>query len=222
MEGKSAVFGGDIGCYTLGNGAPLNMVDTCLCMGAAITMPQGIARTGHEAVHFGFVGDSTFFHSGITNVINAVYNNMDEVIVILDNSTTAMTGHQPHPGIGRTMMGDVSKKISIERVLEAIGVTGVRIVDPLDLRASVRAVRAVAEEKGVRAIIFRSPCVALFKGSTPRTTTDNCIGCQTCIREIGCPALSMQNDRCIIDTSLCNGCGLCEQVCVAQAIEEVK
>lgn len=222
MEGRSAVFSGDIGCYTLGNAAPLNMVDTCLCMGAAITMPQGIARAGHEAVHFGFVGDSTFFHSGITNVINAVYNNMDEIVVILDNSTTAMTGHQPHPGIGRTMMGDVSEKISIERILEAIGLTSVRIVDPLDLRASVRAVQAAADETGVRAIIFRSPCVALFKGSTPRLTTYNCIGCQTCIREIGCPALSMQDDRCIIDTSLCNGCGLCEQVCVAQAIEEVK
>lgn len=222
MEGRPAVFGGDIGCYTLGNAAPLNMVDTCLCMGAAITMPQGIARTGHDAVHFGFVGDSTFFHSGITNVINAVYNNMDEVVVILDNSTTAMTGHQPHPGIGRTMMGDVSAKVSIERLLEAIGVTSVRIVNPLDLRAATKAVREVSYEKGVRAIIFRAPCVALFKGETPRQTNYNCIGCQTCIREIGCPALSMLSDRCTIDTSLCNGCGLCEQVCVAQAIEEVK
>lgn len=222
MEGRPAVFGGDIGCYTLGNAAPLNMVDTCLCMGAAITMPQGIARTGHDAVHFGFVGDSTFFHSGITNVINAVYNNMDEVVVILDNSTTAMTGHQPHPGIGRTMMGDVSAKVSIERLLEAIGVTSVRIVNPLDLRAATKAVREASYEKGVRAIIFRAPCVALFKGETPRQTNYNCIGCQTCIREIGCPALSMLGDRCTIDTSLCNGCGLCEQVCVAQAIEEVK
>lgn len=222
MEGRPAVFGGDIGCYTLGNATPLNMVDTCLCMGAAITMPQGIARTGHDAVHFGFVGDSTFFHSGITNVINAVYNNMDEVVVILDNSTTAMTGHQPHPGIGRTMMGDVSAKVSIERILEAIGVTSVRIVNPLDLRAATKAVREASYEKGVRAIIFRAPCVALFKGETPRQTTYNCIGCQTCIREIGCPALSMIGDRCTIDTSLCNGCGLCEQVCVAQAIEEVK
>lgn len=222
MDKKPAVFSGDIGCYTLGNAAPLNMVDTCLCMGAAISMPQGIARTGHDAVHFGFVGDSTFFHSGITNVINAVYNNMDEVVVILDNSTTAMTGHQPHPGIGRTMMGDVSAKISIENVLEAVGVTSVRIVNPLDLPRAVSAVREASEEKGVRVIIFRSPCIALFKGEHTRQTNYNCIGCQTCIKEIGCPALSMKDDRCIIDTSLCNGCGLCEHVCPCQAIEEVK
>ncbi|MBQ1249393.1 MAG: 4Fe-4S binding protein, partial [Selenomonadales bacterium] len=212
----------DIGCYTLGNAAPLHMVDTCLCMGAAISMPQGIARTGHDAVHFGFVGDSTFFHSGITNVINAVYNNMDEVVVILDNSTTAMTGHQPHPGIGRTMMGDVSAKISIEKVLEAVGTTSIRIVDPLDLPRAKQAVREASEEKGVRVIIFRSPCIALFKGEHTRQTNYNCIGCQTCIKEIGCPALSMKNDRCVIDTSLCNGCGLCEHVCPCQAIEEVK
>ncbi|MBQ2114255.1 MAG: 4Fe-4S binding protein, partial [Selenomonadales bacterium] len=222
MNGRPAVFSGDIGCYTLGNAAPLHMVDTCLCMGAAISMPQGIARTGHDAVHFGFVGDSTFFHSGITNVINAVYNNMDEVVVILDNSTTAMTGHQPHPGIGRTMMGDVSAKISIEKVLEAVGVTSIRIVDPLDLPRAKQAVSEAAEEKGVRVIIFRSPCIALFKGEHTRQTNYNCIGCQTCIKEIGCPALSMKNDRCVIDTSLCNGCGLCEHVCPCQAIEEVK
>lgn len=222
MGKRPAVFSGDIGCYTLGNAAPLHMVDTCLCMGAAISMPQGIARTGHDAVHFGFVGDSTFFHSGITNVINAVYNNMDEVVVILDNSTTAMTGHQPHPGIGRTMMGDVSAKISIEKVLEAVGVTSIRIVDPLDLPRAKQAVSEAAEEKGVRVIIFRSPCIALFKGEHTRTTNYNCIGCQTCIKEIGCPALSMKNDRCVIDTSLCNGCGLCQHVCPCQAIEEVK
>ena len=222
MEKRAAVFSGDIGCYTLGNAAPLNMVDTCLCMGAAISMPQGIARTGHDAVHFGFVGDSTFFHSGITNVINAVYNNMDEVVVILDNSTTAMTGHQPHPGIGRTMMGDVSAKISIEKVLEAVGVTSIRIVDPFDLPRAIKAAKEASEEKGVRVLIFRAPCIALFKGEHTRRTNINCIGCQTCIKEIGCPALSMKNDRCVIDTSLCNGCGLCEHVCPAQAIEEVK
>lgn len=222
MDKRAAVFSGDIGCYTLGNAAPLNMVDTCLCMGAAISMPQGIARTGHDAVHFGFVGDSTFFHSGITNVINAVYNNMDEVVVILDNSTTAMTGHQPHPGIGRTMMGDVSAKISIEKVLEAVGVTSIRIVDPFDLPRAVKAAKDAAEEKGVRVLIFRAPCIALFKGEHTRQTNYNCIGCQTCIKEIGCPALSMKNDRCVIDTSLCNGCGLCQHVCPAQAIEEGK
>lgn len=212
MRGQKAVFSGDIGCYTLGNAMPLDMTDTCLCMGAGLSIPQGLQRGGDKAIHFGFVGDSTFFHSGITNIINAVYNGADEVAVILDNSTTAMTGHQPHPGIGKTMMGDVTEKISIEKILTAIGVSSLRIVNPLDLLAAEEAVKAAASETGVRCIIFRSPCIAIVKSSKRASVTD-CRNCKKCIKELGCPAISVSGSGVAIDSSLCTGCGLCAQVC---------
>ena len=122
MKGKKANFSGDIGCYTLGNAMPLDMVDTCLCMGAGITMAQGLYWTDPETVNFAFIGDSTFFASGMTGIANAVYNEADMILVVLDNSTTAMTGHQPHPGTGINMMGDVVNKINIEGVLKGMGV----------------------------------------------------------------------------------------------------
>ena len=159
MKGKKTIFCGDIGCYTLGNAAPLHMVDTCLCMGAGITVAQGLDHAGEEGVCFAFVGDSTFFASGMTGVANAVYNRANLVVVVLDNSTTAMTGHQPHPGLGKTMMRTESVPISIEAVLKALGVGFVRTADPLDHEAAVRTVKEAAAETGVRAIVFRSPCI---------------------------------------------------------------
>lgn len=218
MKGKKAVFSGDIGCYTLGNAAPLNMVDTCLCMGAGITMAQGIHRVEPDAVNFAFVGDSTFFASGITGVVNAVYNETDIVLIVLDNSTTAMTGHQPHPGTGRTMMGEISEKIDIAAVLKAIGVKTVEIADPLDLEAAVTAVKNAAEGSGVRAVIFRSPCIAVTKPAPAfRVDADKCIGCKKCIKELGCPAISIRDGKAVIDGS-CYGCSICAQVCPVSAI----
>ncbi|MCD8118045.1 MAG: thiamine pyrophosphate-dependent enzyme [Lachnospiraceae bacterium] len=161
MKGKKALYSGDIGCYTLGNAAPLDMTDTCLCMGAGITVAQGIGRIEPDTVCFSFTGDSTFFASGITGIVNAFYNQANLTAVILDNSTTAMTGHQPHPGTGRTMMGGVTEKVDIEKVLRAIGLETVETVDPLNLTVAVETVRRVSAEPGVKAIIFRSPCVAL-------------------------------------------------------------
>ena len=154
MKGRKAYFCGDIGCYTLGNAMPLDMVDTCLCMGAGITMAQGFNHMDSDAVAFSFAGDSTFFASGITGVVNAVYNAADMIVCVLDNSTTAMTGHQPHPGTGRNLMSAPVDKISIEKILLAAGVKKVVTVDPLDLDAAVAAVKECAELKGVKAIIF--------------------------------------------------------------------
>ncbi len=221
MKGQKTIYCGDIGCYTLGNAAPLDMCDTCLCMGAGIGIAQGVWHMEPDTKSFAFVGDSTFFASGITGVVNAFYNQADLTLVVLDNSTTAMTGHQPHPGTGRTMMGQVVEKVSIERVLLAIGLTVVEIADPLDHASAVETVKRVAAEPGVKAIIFRSPCVAVTKpAGHSEVNADKCIGCKKCIRELGCPGLALSPDgkKAIIDPSLCTGCTLCEQLCPVGAI----
>ncbi|MBQ1380797.1 MAG: 4Fe-4S binding protein, partial [Ruminococcus sp.] len=219
MKGKKAYFCGDIGCYTLGNAMPLDMVDTCLCMGAGITMAQSFNHMDPDAVAFAFTGDSTFFASGITGVVNAVYNAADIIVCVLDNSTTAMTGHQPHPGTGRNMMATPVDKISIEKILLAVGVTKVVTVDPLDLDASIKAVRECAALKGVKAIIFKSPCVAITKPDKMLCVDgEKCIGCLRCIKEIGCPALSVSGGKAVISENLCTGCGLCAKLCPVNAI----
>ena len=219
MKGRKAVFCGDIGCYTLGNAMPLDMVDTCLCMGAGVTMAQGFRHMDRDTVAISFTGDSTFFASGITGVVNAVYNAADMIVCILDNSTTAMTGHQPHPGTGRNMMATPVEKISIEKILTAVGVKKVLTVDPLDLDASITAVKECADLKGVKAIIFKSPCVAITKPDKKLTVNpEKCVGCLRCIKEIGCPALSVTDGKAVIDANLCTGCGLCTKLCAVNAI----
>ncbi len=219
MKGKKAYFCGDIGCYTLGNAMPLDMVDTCLCMGAGVTMAQGFNHVDPDAVAFSFIGDSTFFASGITGVVNAVYNAADIIVCVLDNSTTAMTGHQPHPGTGRNLMATPVEKISIEKLLNAAGVKKVVTVDPLDLDAAVEAVRECAAIKGVKAIIFKSPCVAITKPDKKlHIDAGKCIGCLRCIKEIGCPALSAADGKAVIDANQCTGCGLCSKLCPTKAI----
>lgn len=221
MRGRKTLFCGDIGCYTLGNAQPLDMVDTCLCMGAGINIAQGVTHVEPDTAAFAFVGDSTFFASGITGVVNAFYNQANMTLVVLDNSTTAMTGHQPHPGTGRTMMGQVVEKVSIERVLRAIGLTVVETVDPLDHELAVETVRRVADEPGVKAIVFRSPCVVLARPkATSSVDAEKCVGCRLCVRELGCPALvpDAATGRVRIDAARCTGCTLCEQICPTHAI----
>ncbi len=219
MKGKKSVFCGDIGCYTLGNAMPLDMVDTCLCMGAGVNITQGIGRIEPDTACFAFVGDSTFFASAITGAVNAVYNQADMILVILDNSTTAMTGHQPHPGTGRTMMGQVVDKVSIEAVLKGVGVRTVETVDPLDLKAAVECVKRVSAEKGVKAIIFRSPCAVLIKPGRPAVIdAGKCVNCKKCIKSLGCPGIVTRGGKVAIENSLCTGCGLCSQVCPVGAI----
>ena len=221
VKGHKAVFCGDIGCYTLGNAMPLDMVDTCLCMGAGVTMAQGLGRAEPGTLPFAFLGDSTFFASGLTGVVNAVYNQAELILIVLDNSTTAMTGHQPHPGTGRTLMGAQVEPVSIPKVLEGLGVRWVRTVDPLDLAAAVDTVRQAAQEKGVRAIIFKSPCIAVAKPlGCYAVDGAKCIDCKKCIRELGCPALVLENGRPAVESSLCFGCALCAQVCPTGAIEK--
>ena len=232
MKGKKTAFCGDIGCYTLGNAKPLDMCDTCLCMGADITMAQGFYHNEPDRLCFSFIGDSTFFASGITGVVNAVYNQSHQTICVLDNSTTAMTGHQPHPGTGMTMMGQVVDKISIPKILEAIGVNPVIEVDPFNQEASVEAVKTAVAAPGVSAVIFKSPCISIAAKlgykmpGAKKVDAEKCIGCRKCINELGCPALSVSTTKNAkgkqlveIDSALCTGCGLCSQLCAVDAIK---
>lgn len=217
--GLKAVFCGDIGCYTLGNAAPLDMTDTCLCMGADVTIAQGISRAEPDTTAFAFIGDSTFFASGMTGVANAVYNGADIVLVVLDNHTTAMTGGQPHPGTGFSVTGEVATKISIEAVLRALGVAVIEKADPLDHAAAVGAVKRAADARGVRAIIFESPCVTLLRGAKPlEVDAQRCRNCRRCVRELGCPAVMTLDGTVRISAGLCVGCGLCAQICPFDAI----
>ena len=219
MKGKKSVFCGDIGCYTLGNAMPLDMVDTCLCMGAGVNMTQGIGKIEPDTTCFAFVGDSTFFASAITGMVNAVYNQANMTLVVLDNSTTAMTGHQPHPGTGKTMMGQVVDKVSIEDTLHGSGVKTVETVNPLHLQEAIDCVKRVAVQDGVKAIIFKSPCAVLIKSGKPAQIEESkCIQCKKCIRTLGCPAIMLQDGKVQIEQALCTGCGLCAQVCPTAAI----
>ena len=229
LKKTPAVFCGDIGCYTLGNAKPLDAVDTCLCMGAGITMAQGFSVAEPEKKHVAFVGDSTFFASGLTGIANAVYNGHDITVCVLDNATTAMTGSQPHPGTGVTLMGPHRKPISIERVLEGLGVECIVHANPLDLDESVAAAKRALDFEGPSAILFESPCVQLKKPG-PAAVVDPaaCTGCKRCITEIGCPGLGFDADakggksagrgQAFVDASLCNGCGLCVQLCPTRAL----
>jgi indolepyruvate ferredoxin oxidoreductase alpha subunit len=220
MKGQKAVFAGDIGCYTLGNAMPLNMVDTCLCMGAGLTIAQGLHHIEPDTKHIAFIGDSTFFASGITGVINAVYNESDITLIVLDNSTTAMTGNQPHPGTGKTMMGNIKQKISIPTVLTAVGVKQVAVISPLNITEAVEAVKKATDYKGVSAVVFESPCIHVTMASTTyKVDIGLCKGCKRCIRELGCPAISMDGKKALIESSLCRGCSICAQVCPSAAIK---
>jgi indolepyruvate ferredoxin oxidoreductase alpha subunit len=243
-----AVYTGDIGCYTLGNAQPLDMVDTCLCMGAGITVAQGLKRVEDLAAgmplvtndgvflekkpqvenrqgsrfstHFAFIGDSTFFHTGIPGVINAVYNQTDIIVVVLDNSTTAMTGNQPHPGMGVTMMNTHPDKISIEKIVTAIGVSAVVKVNPLDQKAAKEAIRSVIEKKGVRVILFEAPCIAVSKNPDKAAVdTAKCTGCKLCMQKYGCPAINLEDGKAKINPTLCAGCGVCATLCGPGAIK---
>jgi indolepyruvate ferredoxin oxidoreductase alpha subunit len=225
--GRKAVFSGDIGCYTLGNAQPLDMVDTCLCMGAGITIAQGINRVEPDTLNFAFIGDSTFFHTGIPGIVNALYNQGNIIVVILDNYTTAMTGSQPHPGTGKTAGGGTVNRISIPGILSALGVAELRRANPFDLRGSIEAVREVLDKKGLRVILFEGPCIVVSRGELPyEVLREKCTGCMACIKKFGCPAISAKKapegdkapPKALIDPALCTGCGVCGDLCPAGAI----
>ena len=214
---------GDIGCYTLGALAPLNALDTCLCMGASIGMAHGFekAREGRQGKLVAVIGDSTFIHSGITGLINAVYNRSNITVAILDNSTTGMTGHQQHPATGKTLKGESAPILDLEGLCRSIGVQDLKIVDAFDLKAVDKALKDSLAQDGVSVVIFRQPC-ALLPGRPNRgssfVNSGKCRKCKACMR-IGCPAIEAAHDGVTINATLCVGCGLCAQMCAFGAIE---
>lgn len=214
---------GDIGCYTLSGLPPLEAMDCCICMGASIGAAHGMSKANPAMAGstVATIGDSTFLHSGITGLLNMVYNNGTGTVIILDNKTTAMTGHQQHPGTGSTLMGARAPAVDLETLVKALGVKRVRVVNPLDLEQTLAAVREETAACEPSVIISRCPCVLLTKITKPavRVVTDKCIGCKACIR-LGCPAISMKDKKALIDSVSCTGCGLCTQVCKEGALVE--
>ena len=216
---------GDIGCYTLGAVAPLNALDSTLCMGASVSGIHGynLARGREtEKKTVAVIGDSTFMHSGMTGLVNVSYNATNSTVIILDNSITGMTGHQQNPTTGYNIKGDPAAKVDLEALCRALGIRRVRVVDPYDLKACETAVKEelAAEEPSV--IISRRPCVLLkyVKAKARlRVNPEKCRSCKRCMG-LGCPAISMKNGKARIDGTLCVGCGVCAQLCAFDAIGE--
>ncbi len=218
---------GDIGCYTLGAVAPLNAIDTTICMGASVSSLHGFnkANDGESDVKtVAVIGDSTFMHSGVTGLINIAYNNSNSTVIILDNSITGMTGHQQNPTTGYNLKGDPSAKIDLEALCKSVGINSVRVVDPYNLSECDAVIKEELAKAEPSVIISRRPCALLkyIKHAGPiATNTDKCVGCKMCM-QIGCPAVSMENGKVKIDNTLCTGCGVCAQMCKFDVFESVK
>ena len=209
---------GDIGCYTLGAVPPLGALDTTICMGASISGLHGFTKALAGAADgraVAVIGDSTFMHSGVTGLINVAYNESNTTVIIVDNSITGMTGHQQNPTTGMNLKGDPGTKIDLETLCRAVGIRRVRVVDPYDLKQTETAILEELAAKEPSVIISRRPCALLkyVKHDKPVTVdSDKCRSCKLCMK-IGCPAISMQNGKAVIDNTLCTGCGVCTQLC---------
>jgi indolepyruvate ferredoxin oxidoreductase alpha subunit len=221
LKKEDVIVTSDIGCYTLGVYPPLAALDTCACMGASITQAIGLAKAKVPNKVVAVLGDSTFMHSGITGLVDAVYNQANITVIILDNGTTAMTGHQGHPATGISARGEKARKVELEKVVEGVGVKDLHVVSAFDLKAIESALKHCLEADETSVIIVRGPCPlnVRAKGTASRVDEDLCTGCYTCL-DIGCPALTIADDKAQIDASICVGsaCGICAQVCPQEAI----
>ncbi|MBR5241558.1 MAG: 4Fe-4S binding protein, partial [Clostridia bacterium] len=216
---------GDIGCYTLGAAAPLASLDTCICMGAAVSAAHGMAKARGEEFNkklVSVIGDSTFIHSGITGLIDIVYNKGNNTVIILDNSITGMTGHQHNPTTGYTIKGEVTRQVNLITLCKAVGIENVVVADPFDIKNFERIVKAEVERNAPSVIIAQRPCALLktakYEGRC-EINAEKCRNCKLCMK-LGCPALTIKGERVVIDATLCNGCTLCTSVCPFGAIEK--
>lgn len=212
---------GDIGCYTLGALPPLEAMDSCLCMGASVSMAYGmeLADPALRGKTVGVIGDSTFLHSGLTGLMNIVYNKGASTIIVLNNSTTAMTGMQEHPGTGRTLQGEPTRSVDLQKIAEGLGIARYREIDPYDLTQVEEVIREELESKEPSLIVTTRPCALNVKLKNPALTVngEKCKGCGVCLR-LSCPAISYEEGKALIDPVLCTGCGVCQQVCRVDAI----
>ncbi len=220
LNKHKAVVTGDIGCYSLSVLPPLSSLDTILCMGAGISMAHGMQKAGEQRKVVGIVGDSTFFHSGMTGLLDIVYNQGASTIIVVDNRTTAMTGHQEHPGTGTTLMGEPSETASIQKVAEAFGFKHVYTVDPYNLTETSEALDSALSTDEPALVVSTRACPLRDRarvGDTREILAEACKQCKACLR-IGCPAIEATDGAPVINEYLCIGCGLCEQVCKFDAI----
>ncbi len=215
---------GDIGCYTLGAVAPLQSVDTTICMGASVSAALGMAKVKGKEFNkklVSVIGDSTFIHSGITGLIDIVYNKGINTVIILDNSITGMTGHQDNPTTGLTIRGEATKQVNLVKLAEAVGIEHIVVADPFDVKNFEKVVKAETEREEPSVIIAQRPCALLKKVKYTGNCSigDNCKTCKLCMK-LGCPAISDRNGAVVIDKTQCNGCGLCVNVCPFGAIKK--
>ncbi len=223
---EGAIYSSDIGCYTLGVQAPLQTADFLLCMGSSVGAAGGFAEATDQKV-VAFIGDSTFFHAGIPPLINAVFNNHKFLLVILDNRTTAMTGHQPNPGTGRDFGGVVTRPLDLEPLVRGCGVQWIKTVDPYDMKSLNEVMREAVGHPGLAVVIAKHPCPLATRKEgklvpqTYQVKSEKCVKCYTCVEKFSCPALTKSGEEVVIEPSLCIGCAGCAQVCPKKAIEVV-
>ncbi len=226
-KGMETIYPTDIGCYTLGFLPPLSMGDFLICMGSSAGTSCGFSQVTDKKV-IALIGDSTFFHSGISGLINAVFNNHDFTLVILDNRTTAMTGHQPNPGVDMNELNyEGYNPVSIEKLVSSLGVGHVSVIRPYNLKKSISAIKEAIEYTGVSVVIAKEKCTLYAKSlkqlkGRPFYVTDKCKNHRDCINELACPAFFIQDEKVKINPSLCVGCAVCAQVCPENAILPIK
>ncbi len=222
LKRNNAIVAGDIGCYTLASAPPMSSLHTCLCMGASVTFNEGLRRVLKDGKIVGVIGDSTFVHSGITGLINAAYNRMKGLIVVLDNLATAMTGGQDHPATGKTVRSVATRRLSIEEICRAAGADNVDVIDPADIRGLDALVKRRLSEPALSVIVARRPCRLIDSGRRPPPAFDTgkCTACGLCF-DIDCPALvKTAGGRAAVDAALCAGCYLCTEICAPGALKK--
>jgi indolepyruvate ferredoxin oxidoreductase alpha subunit len=224
LKVQQIVMPSDIGCYTLGYQPPLNAVDSHLCMGASIGMANGFAHSVKDPI-ICTIGDSTFFHAGMPPLLNSVFNNANITVMVLDNSTTAMTGYQPHPGTGKMACGETTKCVQIKDVVSALGIEFLEVVNPYNISEMIDIIEKAVLFPGPAVVIAQRYCRMLelrdkLKSGDPLATAkidrEKCKNCKACLQKFGCPAMYLEDDKVEIKENICNGCGMCVDTAVCK------